>query len=321
MILPSGRWRELSRYIPKRNIPEEVVAFIEKNQSPLCVACSGGSDSVTLLLLIRLFWPVHTVIILHYNHRIRAVSDEEERKMVDLARQLEVKIEIGHRPVTAEIRHPSEVERFTRGASLYTESINTSVQTSLPSETETADETSEATPSEVLIPEHNMPHLHNASNSQTTGIIPKHSEAHTCTSDINLKHFSDTSDTTKISANQPLPFIPHPSLLKSDGSLIKIPSEAELREMRYAFFEKMLRLHNSNILLLGHHADDRLETVLMRLVRGVGLEGLVAPRILHKVSFYTKVRPLLNVSKENIRNALKQCEISFFEDATNPIIC
>ena len=79
----------------------------------------------------------------------------------------------------------------------------------------------------------------------------------------------------------------------------------------------MLRLHRSDILLLGHHADDRLETVLMRLVRGVGLEGLVAPRALHKVSFYTKVRPLLNFSKNELRNALIACNIPFFEDATN----
>ena len=78
-----------------------------------------------------------------------------------------------------------------------------------------------------------------------------------------------------------------------------------------------MHLHGSSILLLGHHADDRLETVLMRLVRGVGLEGLVAPRALHKVSFYTKVRPLLNFSKNELRNALIACNVPFFEDATN----
>ena len=229
------QWRKLSHYLPKRKIPEEVVTFIERTTSPLCVACSGGSDSLALLLLTKLFWSKRTVIILHYNHRIRAVSDEEERQMIDLARKLDVKIEVGHRPIMPEAHHLSDA-------------------------------------------------------------VP---------------------GTNKTPATPPLPFPPHPSLLRSDGSLSGLPSETELRTLRYAFFEKMLRLHRSQILLLGHHADDRLETVLMRLVRGVGLEGLVAPRALHKVSFYTKLRPLLNFSKNELRNALIACNIPFFEDATN----
>ena len=229
------QWRDLPQYLPKRRIPEEVAAFIECTKSPLCIACSGGSDSLALLLLTKLFWSKRTVIILHYNHRIRAVSDEEERQMIDLARKLDVKIEVGHRPIMPEAHHLSDA-------------------------------------------------------------VP---------------------GTNKTPSNPPLPFPPHPSLLRSDGSLSGLPSETELRTLRYAFFEKMLRLHRSQILLLGHHADDRLETVLMRLVRGVGLEGLVAPRALHKVSFYTKLRPLLNFSKNELRNALIACNIPFFEDATN----
>ncbi len=229
------QWRDLPQYLPKRRIPEEVATFIECTKSPLCIACSGGSDSLALLLLTKLFWPERTVIILHYNHRIRAVSDEEERQMIDLARKLEVKIEVGHRPIMPEAHHLSDA-------------------------------------------------------------VP---------------------GTNKTPSNTSLPFPPHPSLLRSDGSLSGLPSETELRTLRYAFFEKMMRLHCSQILLLGHHADDRLETVLMRLVRGVGLEGLVAPRALHKVSFYAKVRPLLNFSKNELRNALIACNIPFFEDATN----
>ena len=235
MSFNAGQWRELPHYLPKRKIPEEVATFIEHTANPLCVACSGGSDSMALLLLTKLFWPQRTVILLHYNHRIRAVSDEEERQMIDLARKLDVKIEVGHRPIMPEAHHLSDA-------------------------------------------------------------VP---------------------GTNKTPSNPPLPFPPHPSLLRSDGSLSGLPSETELRTLRYAFFEKMLRLHRSDILLLGHHADDRLETVLMRLVRGVGFEGLVAPRALHRVSFYTKVRPLLNFSKNELRNALIACNIPFFEDATN----
>ena len=308
------QWLELSRYLPKRRIPEEVATFIERTTSPLCIACSGGSDSLALLLLTKLFWPQRTVILLHYNHRIRAVSNEEERQMIDLARQLEVKIEVGHRPIMSET-HPSFNTAVTGAPPLYSEySTTASEPTPLLDEEKTTKSLLKTDPSEFLPSEHNASYPQNPLYPQTTVTASQLPEAHSRTSDINPKHFTDTA---AVSANQPSSFLPHPSLFKSDGSLSELPSEAELRTLRYAFFEKMLRLHRSDILLLGHHADDRLETVLMRLVRGVGLEGLVAPRALHKVSFYTKLRPLLNFSKNELRNALIACKVPFFEDTTN----
>lgn len=308
------QWRKLSHHLPKRKIPEEITTFIERTTDPLCVACSGGSDSMALLLLTKLFWSERTVVLLHYNHRIRAVSDEEERQMIDLARQLDVKIEVGHRPIMSET-YPSSKTTVAETTSSGSEcSTTASEPTPLLDEEITTEDFLKTDPSEFLPSEHNASYPQNPLHPQTTSIVPQRPEAHSCTFDINPKHFTDT---TPIPANQPSSFLPHPSLLKADGSLPKLPSEAELRAMRYAFFEKMLRLHCSDILLLGHHADDRLETVLMRLVRGVGLEGLVAPRALHKVSFYTKVRPLLNFSKNELRDALIACNIPFFEDATN----
>lgn len=309
-----GRWRELSRYLPKHKIPKGVIAFIERTTEPLCIACSGGSDSLALLLLTKLFWPKRTVIILHYNHRIRAVSDEEERHMLDLARKLEVKIEIEHRPIMPKTNPSSKATVAETTSSGYEHSTTAFEPTSLLNEEITTENFLKTDQSEFLPSEHNTSYPQNLLHPQTKGIIPKLSEAHSRTSDINPKH---STDTAAIPANQPSSFLPHPSLLKSDGTLPELPSEAGLRTLRYAFFEKMLRLHRSNILLLGHHADDRLETVLMRLVRGVGLEGLVAPRALHPTPFYTKVRPLLNFSKNELRNALFNCGVSFFEDATN----
>ena len=310
------QWRELPHYLPKHKIPEEVTTFIECTTSPLCVACSGGSDSLALLLLTKLFWSKRTVIILHYNHRIRTVSDKEERQMIDLAQKLEVKIEVGHRPIMSET-HSSSKTIVAETTPLYSEYSTTPSEPPPPLDEEiTTEDFLKTDRSEFLPLEHNAPYLQNLLHPQTTDIVPQPSEVHSNASEITLppKHSTDTPSTP---ATPPLPFLPHPSLLKPDGSLSELPSEAELRTLRYAFFEKTMRLHCSNILLLGHHADDRLETVLMRLVRGVGLEGLVAPRALHKVSFYTKVRPLLNFSKNELQNALSNCGISFFEDATN----
>jgi tRNA(Ile)-lysidine synthase len=306
----TGQWRKLSHYLPKRKIPEEVITFIECTTSPLCVACSGGSDSLALLLLTKLFWSERTVVLLHYNHRIRVVSDEEERQMIDLARQLKVKIEVGHRPIMSEVHHSSGETEAQTTHSHFGQSTTASEPKHLLDEERTTEDFLKTDRSEFLPSEHNVPH------SQTTNRVFRPNEAYSDISGITLP-LKPPVNTTPTPANQSLPFLPHPLLLKPDGSLSELPSEANLRTLRYAFFEKMLQLHRSQILLLGHHADDRLETVLMRLVRGVGLEGLVAPRALHKTSFYTKVRPLLNFSKNELRNALIACNISFFEDATN----
>ena len=310
------QWRKLSHYLPKRKIPEEITTFIERTARPLCVACSGGSDSLALLLLTKLFWPKRTVVLLHYNHRIRAVSDEEERQMLDLARKLEVKIEVGHRPIPSEVHYLSDETEVQTTSLHFGQSTTASEPTPFWDEEITTKDFLKTDRSEFLPSEHNASHPQNLLRPQTTGIIPQRPEAHYSTFAIALTP-KPPVNTTPTPANQSLPFLPHPLLLKPDGSLSELPSEANLRTLRYAFFEKMLRLHRSQILLLGHHADDRLETVLMRLVRGVGFEGLVAPRALHKVSFYTKVRPLLNFSKNELRDALIACNIPFFEDATN----
>ncbi|MCQ2955824.1 MAG: tRNA lysidine(34) synthetase TilS [Opitutales bacterium] len=103
-------------------------------------------------------------------------------------------------------------------------------------------------------------------------------------------------------------------------------TEADLRAARFAFFEAQLQAYGSQILLLGHHQDDALETVWMRLMRGVSLEGLIAPRAVHCVAFktpsgslthYAQLRPLLGFSKAEIKHACQACELPFFEDKTN----
>lgn len=95
-------------------------------------------------------------------------------------------------------------------------------------------------------------------------------------------------------------------------------SEAGLRAVRLDFFSREMHRRNIRILVQGHQRDDVAETLLMRLTRGAGTDGLAAPRkISRQADGRIFVRPLLDVSKKNIIAALRACEIPWREDSTN----
>lgn len=89
--------------------------------------------------------------------------------------------------------------------------------------------------------------------------------------------------------------------------------ENKLRDIRYDFFEKLLKEHGFDSIAIAHNQDDQAETVLMRLIRGSGLQGLGAMR----AKTNSVIRPLLNTSKKNILNYLKSEKINFGIDITN----
>lgn len=95
-------------------------------------------------------------------------------------------------------------------------------------------------------------------------------------------------------------------------------SEADLRAARLEFFAREMLKRGIKILVQGHQRDDIAETLLMRLTRGAGTDGLAAPRkISPQPDGRVFVRPLLDIPKENIVSALRDCEIPWCEDATN----
>ena len=49
--------------------------------------------------------------------------------------------------------------------------------------------------------------------------------------------------------------------------------ENEARKKRYTFFEEILQKYNSKYLVLAHHGDDLIETILMKIIRGSNIEG------------------------------------------------
>ncbi len=89
--------------------------------------------------------------------------------------------------------------------------------------------------------------------------------------------------------------------------------EAALRTIRYDFFAKVLKKEKASAVVLGHHKDDQAETFLLRLFRGSGAVGLQAMQ--PKRDFY--IRPLLFVTREEIRHYLKSKNTTFRTDSSN----
>ena len=93
----------------------------------------------------------------------------------------------------------------------------------------------------------------------------------------------------------------------------KISTQVAARELRYNWFYELLETEKYDYILTAHHADDNLETFLINLSRGTGLEGLIGiPEQNEKV-----VRPLLAFSQEEIEDYAIVNGIQWREDSSN----
>ncbi|HEY4745584.1 MAG TPA: tRNA lysidine(34) synthetase TilS [Desulfuromonadaceae bacterium] len=86
------------------------------------------------------------------------------------------------------------------------------------------------------------------------------------------------------------------------------------RRSRIAFFDELAAKWQATAVALGHHADDQAETVLMRLLRGAGPDGLAGMPWRNGRGY---IRPLLGVSRAEIEAWLTARGIGWREDASN----
>lgn len=96
-----------------------------------------------------------------------------------------------------------------------------------------------------------------------------------------------------------------PAAMRASSSL-----EAEARNQRYAFFESVKR--DDELVVTGHHANDQIETVLMRLIRGAPHDRL---RMAKRVA--DRYRPFLQVPREEIERQARNRRIEWIEDESN----
>ena len=91
--------------------------------------------------------------------------------------------------------------------------------------------------------------------------------------------------------------------------------EAAAREARYALLAGELK--PGECLLMGHHEDDQLETVLLQLFRGAGVAGLAAMPALAPFAGGWLARPLLSRSRTELQVWARSHKLSWIEDDTN----
>ncbi len=93
--------------------------------------------------------------------------------------------------------------------------------------------------------------------------------------------------------------------------------EERARHARYAVFEEEARRARVRVLLTGHHADDGLETLLLRWIRGSTLSGLPGPDLASERAGLLVVRPLLGMRRAEIRRLLTEAGLPWREDSSN----
>lgn len=121
----------------------------------------------------------------------------------------------------------------------------------------------------------------------------------------------ETNLVKKLSESFNLPFETEKAsgLSKSSTSL-----EDKARELRYDFLERIREKHNAQKIAFGHNLNDQAETVIMRLLRGSGMTGLAGiPPVRDNII----IRPLIEISREDIINYLKYKNLEYATDSSN----
>lgn len=94
-------------------------------------------------------------------------------------------------------------------------------------------------------------------------------------------------------------------------------AQSAAREKRYAFLREAAAKHGCAYVMLGHHADDQAETVLMRIIRGTGPSGLSGISQQRKEDQMELIRPLLRITKGELLAYCKRNSVPYAMDSSN----
>jgi tRNA(Ile)-lysidine synthase len=97
------------------------------------------------------------------------------------------------------------------------------------------------------------------------------------------------------------------------GAGEKISTQMAARDLRYEWFEEVRQQSGYSVIALAHHQNDAIETILLNLTRGTGIAGLHG--ILPKNNLL--VRPLLFLTREDIKHIIDDNGLDYVEDSSN----
>ena len=128
-----------------------------------------------------------------------------------------------------------------------------------------------------------------------------------------MESFEDQNFVQEYAAANDIPVFITQFDTKAFAEDYKVSTQVAARELRYNWFYELLETENFDYILTAHHADDNLETFLINLSRGTGLEGLTGiPEQNEKV-----IRPLLAFSQEEMEEYARINDIQWREDSSN----
>lgn len=93
----------------------------------------------------------------------------------------------------------------------------------------------------------------------------------------------------------------------------KISIQMAARQLRYKWFEELLKDYDCDYVITAHNKDDNVETFFINLIRGTGINGLCGIRIKNK----HVVRPLLDINRKEIEEYLEKNNVPFRFDKSN----
>jgi tRNA(Ile)-lysidine synthase len=128
-----------------------------------------------------------------------------------------------------------------------------------------------------------------------------------------LVSFEDQQFIQEYSNTNAIPFVFTQFDTEAFAADFKVSTQVAARELRYSWFYEQLAILKGDFILTAHHADDNLETFLINLSRGTGLEGLTGiPAQNEKV-----IRPLLSFSRQEIEEYASVNKLKWREDSSN----
>lgn len=121
---------------------------------------------------------------------------------------------------------------------------------------------------------------------------------------------SDAKFVSDVCKELGIPFYLKEANVKQLAKEWKMSEEEAGRKVRYSFFREIA---DGGKIATAHNANDNVETVIMRFMRGTGIKGLSG------ISFKNEdiVRPILNISRKDIEEYIKENNLTHITDSTN----